>query len=51
MPPKTDLPLTYSDDLIVLDQYTAKDVENHLAGNRCRRRQRSRSDPVRFRSP
>ena len=32
MPPKTDLPLTYSDDLIGLDQYTAKDVENHLAG-------------------
>ena len=30
--PKTDLPPTYSDNLILLDQYTAKDVENHRAG-------------------
>ena len=32
MQPETDPPPTYSDDLIVLNQHTAEDVEDHLAG-------------------
>ena len=32
MPSDADPPPTYSDDLVLLDQYTADDVEAHLAG-------------------